>query len=100
VRNGDQIRLDVPERCLELLVDGDELDRRAREWQPPAHLNEEHRGYRGLYLSGLPVMGSLAPDNAALIRGVGLLHTWRSRADRQSRPLNEQPSAEFDQSGR
>jgi len=50
VRNGDQIRLDVPERRLELLVDGDELDRRAREWQPPAHLNEEHRGYRGLYL--------------------------------------------------
>ena len=53
VRNGDQIRLDVPERRLELLVDEDELERRAKEWQPPAHLTEEHRGYRGLYLKSV-----------------------------------------------
>jgi dihydroxy-acid dehydratase len=50
VRSGDRIRLDVPERRLELLVEADELQRRAAEWQPPAHLAEEHRGYRGLYL--------------------------------------------------
>src|SRR5215212_7410080 len=53
VRNGDRIRLDVPERRLELLVDEDELERRAKEWQPPAHLTEEHRGYRGLYLKSV-----------------------------------------------
>ncbi|MDQ4059654.1 MAG: dihydroxy-acid dehydratase, partial [Pseudomonadota bacterium] len=50
VRTGDRIRLDVPERRLELLVGEDELDRRRRDWEPPAHLAEEHRGYRGLYL--------------------------------------------------
>jgi dihydroxy-acid dehydratase len=53
VRNGDRIRLDVPERRLELLVDHSELERRAKEWQPPAHLTEEHRGYRGLYLKSV-----------------------------------------------
>ena len=53
VRNGDQIGLNVPERRLELLVDEDELERRAKEWQPPAHLTEEHRGYRGLYLKSV-----------------------------------------------
>jgi dihydroxy-acid dehydratase len=50
VRTGDRIRLDVPERRLELLVDEAELQQRASEWQPPLHLNEEQRGYRGLYL--------------------------------------------------
>jgi dihydroxy-acid dehydratase len=50
VRNGDQIRLDVEGRRLDLLVAENELARRAAEWQPPAHLAEESRGYRGLYL--------------------------------------------------
>jgi dihydroxy-acid dehydratase len=50
VRTGDRIRLNVPERRIELLVDEAELQRRASEWQPPLHLSEEHRGYRGLYL--------------------------------------------------
>ena len=50
VRTGDRIRLDVPARRLELLVEEDELRRRAEAWQPPAHLAEPTRGYRGLYL--------------------------------------------------
>lgn len=50
VRTGDRIRLNVPERRIELLVDEAELQQRASEWQPPLHLTEEQRGYRGLYL--------------------------------------------------
>ena len=50
VRSGDLIRLDVPERRLEILVDEDELKRRTQEWKPPHHLSEEKRGYWGLYL--------------------------------------------------
>jgi dihydroxy-acid dehydratase len=50
VRTGDRIRLDVPERRLELLVPEDELRRRAEAWRPPAHVTEEHRGYRELYM--------------------------------------------------
>jgi len=36
VRDGDRIRLDTANRLLELLVDEDELTRRADGWQPPA----------------------------------------------------------------
>jgi dihydroxy-acid dehydratase len=50
VRTGDRIRLDVPQRRLELLVDAGELQKRAAAWEPPAHLQREERGYRGLYL--------------------------------------------------
>jgi dihydroxy-acid dehydratase len=50
VRTGDRIRLDVSGRRLELLVGDDELQRRAGEWRPPPGLEEEHRGYRGLFL--------------------------------------------------
>jgi dihydroxy-acid dehydratase len=50
VRDGDRIRLDVPERQLELLVPENELQRRADAWRPPAHVAEEHRGYRGMYM--------------------------------------------------
>ncbi len=50
VRTGDRIRLDVEGRRIDLLVDEAELQRRAAEWQPPAHLSEPSRGYRGLYL--------------------------------------------------
>jgi dihydroxy-acid dehydratase len=43
VRDGDLIRLDGPARTLDLLVDGDELDRRRAAWTPPpAHYP---RGY-------------------------------------------------------
>jgi len=50
VRNGDMIRLDVASREIALLVDDAELKRRKAEWAPPAHLTEDTRGYRHLYL--------------------------------------------------
>jgi len=51
VRDGDLIRLDVEAREIALLVDEAELERRKSEWQPPAHLAQESRGYRHLYLT-------------------------------------------------
>jgi dihydroxy-acid dehydratase len=51
VRDGDMIRLDVEAREITLLVDDAELERRKGEWQPPAHLAQESRGYRHLYLT-------------------------------------------------
>ncbi|WP_248311380.1 IlvD/Edd family dehydratase [Bosea sp. ASV33] len=53
VRNGDTIRLDVPAREIALLVDEAELERRRREWAPPAHLSQATRGYRNLYLTSV-----------------------------------------------
>ncbi|GAU86173.1 IlvD/Edd family dehydratase [Bosea sp. BIWAKO-01] len=53
VRDGDLIRLNVPARQIELLVEAAELDRRRAEWQAPAHLSEPSRGYRGLYLKSV-----------------------------------------------
>jgi dihydroxy-acid dehydratase len=47
VEGGDRIRLDVPERTLELLVDEAELTRRRDAWAPPPRKDE--RGYRRLY---------------------------------------------------
>ena len=48
VRSGDEIELDVPGRRLDLLVDGSELERRKRDWRPPApHFD---RGYGKLYI--------------------------------------------------
>jgi dihydroxy-acid dehydratase len=52
VRNGDRIRLDVPQRRLELLVDEAELATRRKQWTPPPpppHDGDE-RGYRRLFL--------------------------------------------------
>jgi dihydroxyacid dehydratase/phosphogluconate dehydratase len=47
VQDGDRIRLDVPGRRLELLVDDAELERRAEAWQPPPpHYG---RGYGQLF---------------------------------------------------
>jgi dihydroxy-acid dehydratase len=51
VRDGDLIRLDVEAREIALLVDEAELERRKGEWRPPAHLAQESRGYRHLYLT-------------------------------------------------
>ena len=51
VRDGDMIRLDVEAREIALLVEDAELERRKAEWQPPAHLTEDTRGYRHLYLT-------------------------------------------------
>ena len=49
VRTGDRIRLDVPARTLQLLVDEAELERRRGEFAPPYHEGQE-RGYLKLYL--------------------------------------------------
>ena len=35
VRPGDMISIDIPGRKLDLLVDGEEMERRRREWRPP-----------------------------------------------------------------
>jgi dihydroxy-acid dehydratase len=49
VRTGDRIRLDVPARKLDLLVDDDELNRRAQSAPPPpAHAGSD-RGYARLF---------------------------------------------------
>jgi L-arabonate dehydrase len=47
VETGDRIRLDVPERRLDLLVEQQELERRRGAWQPPQR--KDDRGYRRLY---------------------------------------------------
>ena len=49
VRSGDRIRLDVPNRSLELLVADSELAERRKGWEPPHHEGSE-RGYLKLYL--------------------------------------------------
>jgi dihydroxy-acid dehydratase len=48
VRNGDRMRLSVTERRIDLLVAGDELQRRKATWQPPAA--PPSRGYAKLYM--------------------------------------------------
>ncbi len=50
VRNGDSIRLDVPQRRLELLVDDTELAARRKQWQAPVRSEADGRGYRKLFL--------------------------------------------------
>jgi L-arabonate dehydrase len=47
VRDGDPIRLDVSERCLDLVVDEAELEMRRATWQPPPRKDE--RGFRRLH---------------------------------------------------
>ena len=49
VRDGDLIRLDVPARQIELLVDEAELERRTGSGRRRP-ISREPRGYRGLYL--------------------------------------------------
>jgi len=48
VRTGDQIRLDVPRRSLDLLVSDSEIQRRLAAFQPPTSLHL--RGYPRLYI--------------------------------------------------
>ena len=48
VRNGDLIRLDVPNRRLDLLVDEAEMERRRAAWTPPPR--RYGRGWTALYL--------------------------------------------------
>ncbi len=47
VRDGDQVRVDVAARRIDLLVDDAELERRRAEWQPPP--SEYIRGWPKLY---------------------------------------------------
>ena len=49
VDTGDRIRLDVPGRRLDLLVDEAELAERRTRWQAPVHAGSD-RGYLKLYL--------------------------------------------------
>lgn len=51
VRTGDRIRLDVPARRLDMLVDDGELDRRRAAWSPPPPHPGSERGYLRLHLS-------------------------------------------------
>jgi len=47
VRDGDSVKLDIPNRKLDLLVPDDEIARRRAEWKPPAPADQ--RGYLALY---------------------------------------------------
>src|SRR6266576_3597009 len=49
VRNGDRIRLDVPERRLDILVDAKELDKRCAALKLPATPDRAKRGYAHLF---------------------------------------------------
>lgn len=47
LRTGDQVRLDVPARRLDMLVSEEELERRRAEWKPP--VRPAGGAYTGLY---------------------------------------------------
>jgi dihydroxy-acid dehydratase len=49
VRDGDPIRLDVPRRRLDLLVDEAEMERRRAAWTPPPP--RYARGWTALHLA-------------------------------------------------
>ena len=49
VQTGDRIRLDVPKRSIELLVDEAELQRRAALFSPPPAHEGSDRGYSWLF---------------------------------------------------
>jgi dihydroxy-acid dehydratase len=48
VRNGDRIRLSVRERKIDLMLSGEEIQRRRSQWKPPAAA--PRRGYAKLYM--------------------------------------------------
>ncbi|WP_422372695.1 L-arabinonate dehydratase [Hoeflea sp.] len=45
LRNGDRIRLDIPNRQLNMLVDSDELEQRRKQWSQPTPRFERGWGY-------------------------------------------------------
>lgn len=57
VQNGDKIKLDVPKRRLDLLVDKDVMDRRRAAWMPPPPHEGSDRGYLKLYLDHVQQAG-------------------------------------------
>ena len=50
VQTGDQIKLDVAARTLDVLVSEEELTRRLANWTPPPPHPGADRGYLGLYV--------------------------------------------------
>ena len=58
VKTGDLVRLDVPNRSIELLVDDVEITRRREAWKPPPVHEGAERGYLQLYLNRV----TQAPD--------------------------------------
>jgi dihydroxy-acid dehydratase len=56
VETGDIVRLDVPNRVLEMDVPADELERRRAAWTPPETVHAE-RGYRKLYMDHVTQAG-------------------------------------------
>jgi dihydroxy-acid dehydratase len=57
VRTSDMIKLDVPNRTLDLLVDAAELERRRAAWTPPPAHEGSERGYLKLYLDHVQQAG-------------------------------------------
>ncbi len=57
VKTGDSIKLDVPNRRLDLLVDEAELERRRAAWIPPPAHDGSDRGYLKLYLDHVQQAG-------------------------------------------
>ena len=57
VQNGDKIKLDVPKRRLDLLVDKDVMDRRRAAWIPSPPHEGSDRGYLKLYLDHVQQAG-------------------------------------------
>ena len=53
VRTGDEIRLDVAGRRIDVLVDDAELERRRAAWTAPAGPEGGDRGYLKLYLESV-----------------------------------------------
>ena len=51
VKTGDKIKLDVPNRKLELLVSDEELGARRAVWKKPRARKEDTRGYRKLFMT-------------------------------------------------
>ena len=51
VRNGDEIRLDVENRCIDLLIDEHEMNRRLRSFEPREPFYD--RGYGRLYIENV-----------------------------------------------
>ena len=72
VETGDRIRLDVPRRRLDLLVDEEELGARRQKWTPPLPHSGSERGYLRLFLETVTqadrgcdfdFMGAVVDDN-------------------------------------
>jgi dihydroxy-acid dehydratase len=49
LRTGDRVRLDVPQRRIDMLVDEEELARRREAWRPRVAPPEQRRGYMRLF---------------------------------------------------